>query len=95
MRKRGLGKQGEWLIEVGQGRNLFDRFDPIDRIGSDGHGADGLFMAFMADVDDLVALARSNLHLMMDLGNQRADRIDDVASPLTGRRHDGRGRTVC
>ena len=81
-------------LEVGQRGDIVDRFDPVDRFGGDGHGADGLLVALVADVDDLVALAGSDLDLVVDLGDERADGVDDIAAPLAGLGHHRGGRTV-
>ena len=45
-------------------------------------------MALVADVDDAVALAGAHLDLVMDLGDERAHRVDDVAAALAGRGDD-------
>ena len=72
-------------------------------LGRDGHRADRLLVALVADVDDAVALAGAHPHLVVDLGDERAHRVDDVAAPrlgggddlgrrAVGRQHDRRAR---
>ena len=92
--QRGLGEQGDRLREGGQGVDLVDRLDPVDGVGRDRHRADRLLVALVADVDDLVALAGPHLHLVVDLGDERAHRVDDVAAAGPGRGHDLGGRAV-
>ena len=78
VRQGGLGEQRHRLFRRLQPVDLRDRFDPIDRIGSDGHGADRLLVAVVADVDDPVALAGADLDLVVHLGDERAHGIDHV-----------------
>ena len=78
----------------GERLDLGDRLDPVDGVGGDGHGADGLLVALVADVDDAVALAGPHLHLVVDLGDQRAHGVDHVAAAGLGRGHDLGGRAV-
>ena len=80
--------------EVGQGGDVVDRLDPVDRVGGDGHRADRLLVALVADVDDLVALAGPDLHLVVDLGDERAHGVDHVAAAGPGRRDDLGRRAV-
>ena len=61
------------------------------RLRSDGHGAHSLLVAGMAHVQDGVPLAAADLELVVDLGDQRADRVDDDAT-LGSRRLDHLGR---
>ena len=49
-------------------------------VGGNGHRANSFFMSFMADVNNLVALASAHLYLMVNLGNQWADGIDHVTA---------------
>ena len=56
VRQRGLGEEGDGLLELGERSNLVARFDAMDVVGSDRHRADRLFVTFVTDVDDLVAL---------------------------------------
>ena len=48
-------------VERGQGVDLGHRLDPVDRVGRHRHRADGLLVALVADVDDVVALAGPHL----------------------------------
>ena len=63
-------------------------------VGRDRHRADRLLVALVADVDDAVALAGPHLHLVVDLGDERAHRVDDVAAVGPGRGDDLGGRAV-
>ena len=49
-------------------------------VGSHRHRANSLFVSLVADVDDLVTLARPDLDLVVDFRDQRAHRVDDVAA---------------
>ena len=51
-------------------------------------------MSLVADVDDAVALAGAHADLVMDLGDEWAHRVDDVATPCSGRFDDGRCRSM-
>ena len=73
-------------VNCGSVVDLGDRLDPVDGVGCDRHGADRLLVALVADVDDPVALARPHPHLVVDLGHQRAHRVDHVAALGPGRR---------
>ena len=92
--QRRLGQQRDRLGELRQVVHLGDRLHPVDRIGRDGHGAHRLLMALVTDVDDPVALARPHPHLVVDLGHQRAHRVDHVAALGPGRRDHFRSRAV-
>ena len=70
------------------------RLDEVHDIWRHCHRADGLFMSGMADIEDLVALPRPNLELMMHLGDQRADRINDDAPVLSSGLDHCRGRAM-
>ncbi len=78
--ERGLGEQGHRLLERGEAVDLVDRLDPVDGLGGHRHGAHRLLVALVAHVDDLVALAGADLDLVVDLGDQRAHRVDHVAA---------------
>ena len=67
-------------LVVDRFRDLGDRLDAAHRCGGDGHRADGLFVSLVADIDDAVSLAGSHLDLVVDLGDERAHRIDDVTA---------------
>lgn len=67
------------MVELGERSNIGHFFYPVNSIGCNGHGADRFLVAFVTDVDDLVALAGSDLDLVVDLGNERADGVDDIA----------------
>ena len=86
MRERGLCQQRHRLVELGERVDLGDALDTADRPRRDGHRADRLLVTVMADVDDAVALLGAHLHLVMNLGDERAHRVDDVAaaSPCCG-----------
>ena len=94
VRQRRLGEQGDRTLDVGQLLDLLDRLDPIDRVGRHRHRADRLLVAFVADVDDAVALPGAHLHLVVDLGDQRAHRVDDVRTTSTGGFDDSGRRPV-
>ena len=66
----------------------------MDRIGGNGHGAHSLLVAGVPDVEHLVALARPDLQLVVDLGDERADGIDDDAALLSSRLYDCRSRAM-
>ena len=66
------GALGGW-----HGEDLVHGLYAVDRLGRYGHRPDRLLVAFVADVDDGVALRRTQLHLVVDLGHQRADCVDD------------------
>ena len=55
----------------------------MHRFGGYGHGADSLLMAFMADVDNRVALARTDFDLVMHLCYEWADGVHDKPASLT------------
>ena len=61
------------------------------RLRSDGHGPHRLLVAGMAHVQDGVPLPAADLELVVDLGHQRTDRVDDDAT-LGPRRLDHLGR---
>ncbi len=54
----------------------------MDGLGSDGHRADGLLVAFVANINNLVALAGAHFDLVMDLGDKWANRIDHVPAGI-------------
>ena len=62
-----------------------------DRVGRDREGADGFVVAGVADVEDREALAGADLRLVVHLGDERAHRVDDVAT-LRARGRDDLGR---
>ena len=64
------------------------------RLGRDGHGAHRLLVAGVADVEDGVALAAPHLELVVHLGHERADGVDDDAALGPGRRDDLGSRAV-
>ena len=97
--------QSRWLSVVwasratgwskpGEGGHVVDALDAVDRIGGHGHRADRLLVALVAHVDDLVALARTDLDLVVDLGDERADGVDHVAAPGAGLCHHLGGGSV-
>ena len=60
-------------------------------VGGDGHGADGLLVALVADVEDGVALAGPDLQLVVDLGDEGAHGVDDDPVAVGGPRPPPRG----
>jgi len=94
VRQRGLREQRDRLAEVVERVDLGDGLDAIDRVGGNGHRADGLLVALVTDVDDAIALARAHAHLVVHLGDERADRVDDVAAALPSGRDHLRRRAV-
>ena len=70
------------------------RLDAVIDVRRHGHRADRLLVALVADVDDAVALAGAHLDLVVDLRDERAHRVDDVAAPLAGRGDDLGRRAV-
>ena len=65
--------------------------DQVDRLGRDRERADRFVVAGVADVEDRVALAGAHLRLVVHLGDERAHRVDDVAT-LRARGGDDLGR---
>ncbi len=68
--------------------DLFEQFvelllalEQVHRLGCDRECAHGFVVAGVADVEDRVALAGPHLGFVMDLGDERAHRVDDV-TPL-------------
>ena len=55
---------------------------------------DRLLVAGVADVEDGIALAAAHLHLVVHLGDQRADRVHDHAVAGAGGVHHRGGRAV-
>ncbi len=94
MRERRLREDRDGLGKVGKGEHVFGRLDAVHGVGSDSHRADCFLVALMADVDDAVALAGAHAHLVMHLGDERTDRVDDVAARLARLGDDLRGRAV-
>ena len=77
-----MPKESDRLIEVGKCINLLGGFHPTDRLRGHCHRADGLFVTFMSDVDDAVALGGSNLDFMMDFRDQGRTVPDDKPSRI-------------
>ena len=73
VRQRGLGEEGDGLLELGERSNLVARFDAMDVVGSDRHRANRLFVTFVTDVDDLVWEWLKQSHFV-DSKNQATDR---------------------
>jgi hypothetical protein len=94
VRQRRLGKECDGLIELGECIHLVDALDTADRQWSNRHGADRLLMTLVTDVDDAVALLGPDLDLVVDLGDQRAHGVDDVAAAGTGGSDDFRSGSV-
>ncbi len=94
MGERGLRQQGYGLVEVGERLDVVNRLDAVDGVRGDRHGADRLLVALVADVDDLVALARSHLHLVVHLGHERAHRVDHEPTARPRRSDHFRSRAV-
>ena len=82
VRQRRLGQQRDRFVELRAGPSTSATDSTrCDRVGRDGHRADRLLVALVADVDDAVALAGPHLHLVVHLGDERAHRVDHVAAP--------------
>ena len=109
MREGRLGKHRDLgaVTEIGQrGVEVFRSFDEPDGLGRHGQGADGFVVAGVADVQDGEALAHADAGLVVHLGDERADRVHNVATFGAGggdnvgrrtvrRQHEGRaGRDV-
>ena len=56
--------------------------DQVHRLRGHRHGAHGLLVSGMADVEDGVPLAAPHLELVVDLGDQRAHRVDHHPATL-------------
>ncbi len=65
-----------------------------NRVGSDRHGADSLFVALVPDVQDGVSLAGPDLELVVDLGDEGAHGVDHDPTTVAGRGHDLGCRSV-
>lgn len=81
----GLSKKSDRLLELGECLDVTNRFDSMHGIRCHRHRAHRFLVALVADVDDLVSLARTDLHLVMDLRHERAHRVNDVPSRCSGR----------
>ena len=95
--QRGLGQQGDrgaLGLEVAERVEVLLALEEAHRLGGDGHGAHGLLVAGVADVEDRVALPAADLELVVHLGDERADGVDDHAAPGPGGLDDLRGRAV-
>jgi hypothetical protein len=90
-----LCEKGEWLVEVGKSGDILWCLDTADRFGGHCHGAHRLFVTFMADVDDAVALGRANLDFVVHLGDQRTYRIHHVTALAASLGDYGGGRAMC
>src|SRR5258708_32946067 len=66
----------------------------MDAAADAAHRALDLGVAGMADQDDFAALIGVALPLAMDLGDERAGRVDDGEAAVLGRRLDGAGDAV-
>ena len=94
VRQRRLREDRDGLGKLGKGEDVFGRLDAVHGVGSDSHRADGFLVALVADVDDAIALAGAHLHLVVHFGDERADRVDDVAARLACRGDDLGGGAV-
>ena len=94
MRQGGLRQQGCGLGGVGQRRHVVRPLHPPDRLGRNRHGPDRFLVALVAHVEDAEALRSAHLHLVVDLRDERADRVDHVAAGSAGSLHHLRCRTV-
>ena len=95
--ERGLREDGDPLGvgDIGRGRrDVLGPFYESNGFGGDCHGADRLVVACVARVDDRVPLLGPNPGLVVDLGHQGTDGVDDVAVTGAGGRDDLGGRTV-
>ena len=94
MGQRCLGQQGDGLVERRQSTDVGHALDAADGVRCDGHRPHGFLVAGVADVHDAIALACPHAHLVMDLGDERAHRVDDVAAAFLRRGDDLRRRAV-
>jgi hypothetical protein len=69
------------LVHLGLG------LDQTDRRGGHGHGPDGLLVTLVADVENGVALAGPDLQLVVDLGDEGTDGVDDDPVQASGVGH--------
>ena len=79
--RSGSGDLGEHPVE------LVLALDEVHRLRRHGQRARRFVVAAVADVEDRVALARPDLGLVVHLGDERAHRVDDVATFGAGRGH--------
>ena len=82
--ERCLGQQRHPVTEVSESLDVVSPFHPVDNLGGHRHGPLGLLVPRVADVDDLVALLGASPHFVVDLGDQRAHRVDLVAGQFAG-----------
>ena len=83
VRERGLGEHRDLgpVAEIGErGVEVVGALHEPDRVGRDGEGADRFVVAGVAHVQHGEALARPDAGLVVDLGDQRAHRVHDVAA---------------
>ena len=99
--QRGLGEQCGRAVDCWECLDLGNRLDSMDCFGGDGHRADRFFMSLVTNVDNLISLTGANLDLVVDLGDEWADRVHHVPAGIDGglddlwcgsmcRQHDGR-----
>ncbi len=93
--QRRLGDESQ-LVGVAdrQALDLVRLGDEMDAAADAAHRALDLGVAGMADQDDFAALIGVALPLAMDLGDERAGRVDDGEAAVLGRRLDGAGDAV-
>ena len=83
MRERGLGEHRDLrpVAEIGErGVEVVGALDEADRVGRDRERADRFVVAGVPDVEHGEALAGPDLRFVVHLGDERADRVHDVAA---------------
>ena len=94
-RERGLGDEGDVVGIVDLERvDLVDRLDQDDAVGRLARGPLDLLVALVADHDDRVAVGGELAGLDVDLGDQRAGRVDRAQAARGGVLVDRRGDAV-
>ena len=69
------------IAHVGGGAaQIVDVFDEPNRVGRDGNRADRFVVPRVADIENRVSLAGPHLRFVVDLGDERAHRVDHVAA---------------
>ena len=83
-----LGEQCNRGLQCRKGLDLLDALHAVDGPGSHRHRPHGFLVALVAHVDDVVALGRTGLDLVVDLGDERAHRVDHEATGVACGLHD-------
>ena len=94
MTEGGLGQHGDWLIKLGKCIDVSDTLDSVYGIWSDGHRSYCFLVAFMTDIDNLIALTRPDLYFVVHLRYEGANRVNDVATSLSRARDNFGSRAV-